>query len=103
LSEEFASGEFSRSSAPGDVFGGVKGFGEVPGNCPDGLRFAFGAGLIEESADGGVLGFEVSRLRSGLRGEAALLLLEELLLLDEFFGSGGITFSSAAARESDSP
>ena len=75
----------------------------MPGNCPDSLRFAFGVGLIEESADGVVLGFEVSLLRSGLRGEAALLLLEELLLLDEFFGSGGITCSSAAARESDSP
>jgi hypothetical protein len=99
LSEEFASGEFSRSSAPGDVFGGVTEFEEVPGNCPDGLRFAFGAELIEESVDGGVLGLEVSRLRSGLRGEAALLLLEELL----FFGPGGIACSSAAAWESDSP
>ena len=75
----------------------------MPGNCPDGLRFAFGAELIEESVDGGVLGFEVSRLRSGLRGEAELLLLEELLLLDEFFGPGGIACSSAAAWESDSP
>jgi hypothetical protein len=67
------------------------------------LRFAFGAGLIEESADGDILGFEVSRLRSGLRGGVALLLLEEVLLLAKFFGSGGITCSSAAARESDSP